>query len=159
MSLAERLDTIVIHHEGPSSVTDYGYHGASAVLRLQEIAMEEGKYDIEYHFIIGPDGTIYEGRDIGARGTNVSWIAGNTGKIGILWLGAFTEDRSGPTDAQVASTVNLVVYLDKRYGIDALYGHGELEMIKAPNDSTYHTICPGILALPYVEQLKRLISP
>ena len=76
-----------IHHEGDDATKD--------VRAVQEAEMNSGFYDIGYHFVIGSDGTIYEGRDIGARGNHAY---PNTGNIGILWLGDFNPgyDPSDP---------------------------------------------------------------
>jgi hypothetical protein len=154
--LTETLDTIIIHHEGDDETYD--------VLGVQRKEMDSGFYDIGYHFIVGPDGTIYEGRDIGVRGNHAY---PNSGRIGILWLGDFNpgydisdprygqtdpnDDKSGPTVAQFQATVDLIVDLDSQYGIDNIYGHRE-----APH--TNPTACPGDYAMPFVEILKQIIQ-
>ncbi len=151
-SLANTLDTIVIHYEGDVSVMDAFPDEYQAVLRSQEIAMEKGSYDCDYHYIITPSGKIFEGRNIGVRGSHVSKEAGNTGKIGILWLGV-SGSRSGvPTEAQYAATVNLIEYLDDQYGIDNIYSHRELEQ-----SVNSYTICPGDNAISFVNELKDIL--
>ena len=78
--LAGILDNIVIHHEGNNQTYD--------VRHVQRQHMfGDGWWDIGYHFIVGPAGTIYEGRDIGVRGSHAK--GANTGKIGVLFLGDF----------------------------------------------------------------------
>jgi hypothetical protein len=52
----------------------------------------------------------------------------------------------------MAATVNLVVYLDKSYGVDSLGGHNDYEQAVGSN-----TECPGINAMPFVNELKLLI--
>ncbi|MBI5650568.1 MAG: N-acetylmuramoyl-L-alanine amidase [Chloroflexi bacterium] len=80
MSLSDILDTIVIHHEGNWQTYD--------IRSVQSKHMfERGMWDIAYHYVIGQDGTIYEGRDVGVRGRHVE--ESNTGKIGVLFLGDF----------------------------------------------------------------------
>ena len=56
-NVADIYHTITIHHEGDDATKD--------VRAVQEAEMNSGFYDIGYHFVIGSDGTIYEGRDIG----------------------------------------------------------------------------------------------
>lgn len=129
--LDEILNTIVIHHTATEGDT---------VLSLQEKEMANGLYDLPYHFVIAPDGTIYEGREIDVRGAHVE--SGNTGKIGVVWLGDF---RNGPpTEAQYQSALKLSKWLDASYGIEDLGGHNEFNA----------TICPGPYAQPFIDRLK-----
>jgi RHS repeat-associated protein len=151
-TLPEVLNSVVVHYEGDTSVMDNGYSGAGAVRKLQQQAMENGLYDIQYHYIVDPNGNIYEGRNIGARGTHVSPEVGNTGKIGILWLGVSLSRGDQPTINQFMSTVTLVIWLDYTYGIDNVGGHREYEQ----NVNSY-TECPGDKAIPSVNRLKKLL--
>jgi RHS repeat-associated protein len=151
--LPDYLDTIVLHHEG-----DIATH---SVLQVQTNQMNDGYYDIAYHFIIGADGTIYEGRDIGVRGSHVSADAKNTGKIGILWLGDFSpgdpdpnysdgvDDIGGPTTPQIVSTAKLIRWLDYTYGIDSVVPHSALD----PGS------CPGACAMGAVNQMMQYLLP
>jgi len=140
--LSEILNTVVIHHEGDDATYN--------VQDLQRIEMENGYYDLPYHYAIASDGTIYEGRDIGVRGAHVA--SGNTGKIGIIWLGDFNPgydpDRPGlvdarddfPTIAQYSTTVNLIVWLNDEkganYGIDDFGGHSDFNQTSCPGLNT-----------------------
>ncbi len=93
--------------------------------------------DIAYHYLVAPDGKIYEGRYKGNqsdtpdnRGSSV-WRA-NTGLIGIAILGKYGKDPKEsdtavsvldggimqPTDASIKSVKNLVDWLAGKYGID-----------------------------------------
>ena len=162
-SLDEILESVVIHHEGDSQ--DYD------IRKVQEQHMfGEGWYDIGYHYVIGPGGTIYEGRDLAVRGSHVE--GANSHRIGVLLLGDFEPgttidfkrgttivrritlpvdlyngDDPGPTDAQVYSAYALVQWLDVEYGIDAVVGHREV------ND----TQCPGANSLWLVRQLSEAV--
>lgn len=144
MSLSDRLDKIAIHYEGDLSVLDNSFTDGNAVKELQEGAMRNGLTDIQYHFIIGPDGSIYEGRDIGVRGTHID--EGNTGVIGILWLGVSNSRGGIPTEEQFQTTVDLITLLDNQYGIDYLGGHNDYDQ----------TPCPGENAQPYIDMLKSI---
>jgi len=116
---------------------------------------KRGYTDIGYHFVIGPDGTIYEGRDIRVRGAHVELK--NTGKVGVLLLGDFEpglgieigpwefripwdHDDPGPTALQVQSTTDLIRWLDYQYGIEGVVGHRDVNP----------TLCPGANCLPYI---------
>ena len=138
-SLTSVYDTIVIHHTSPltSSSTPYD---------IQFAEMSNGFYDIGYHFIVGADGTIYEGRDISYRGLHVAPgvdpvtgdVIGNTGRIGIALIGDFTIET--PTQGQEDALVSLVQYLDSEYGTPYIYGHYQLNSTVCPGENAYYLI-------------------
>ena len=120
------LNTIVVHHSaypnaGPKDVQD---------LHIDRRAFA----DVAYHFMIGIDGTIYQGREINIRGAHVQGF--NTGSVGIVLLGNFNEEK--PTEAQLTSLIVLVDYLRFTYNIRYLAGHKDY-----PNQSPDGTECPG----------------
>ena len=146
-SLADILDTIVIHHEG--NLQFYSVH----MVQLSHM-VREGYADIGYHFVIGTFGTVYEGRRIDVRGVHVA--GQNTGKVGVLLLGDFEpgfatgrgtypvdwNDDPDPTGDQVLSTIALVRWLDYLYGIESVKGHREVE--------GQETACPGERLMPFI---------
>jgi hypothetical protein len=87
--LAQVLRWITIHH---TNKTDSG--GYDTVRDLQKKHRDEDGIegaglaaDIGYHFIIGKDGKIYEGRPLGIKGSHV--VGFNGGNIGIVLAGDF----------------------------------------------------------------------
>jgi hypothetical protein len=152
MTLADIYTDIVIHHEGDDATYN--------VRVLQERDMADGMYDIAYHYAIGPDGSIYEGRDLGARGLHT---LPNTGKIGIVLLGDFSPGYTNldfsisidltdnvPTISQIDATKSLIVWLDNTLGIDRVAGHRDY-----PNNG--NTVCPGDSAYPFIAIFQNLI--
>ena len=159
--LAEILDSAVIHHEGNFQTYSVETVQASHMIR-------NGWTDIGYHYVISPDGTIYEGRDIEARGSHVE--GENTGRVGILLLGDFEPgpefsiefgifgrnhtltisdiDDLGPTDAQVTSSLALLRWLDYVFGVDQVLGHNDL------ND----TQCPGSYCIQYIKEFNDVVQ-
>ena len=153
-TLADVLFSIVIHHSG-----NFPEDHPLEVQSSHQSGFKPDE-DIGYHFVVGPDGTIYVGRDINARGAHVE--EANTGRVGVLLIGDFepgtqidfpkTEfvlnlpfDSSGqlePTADQVAATTMLIRYLDDTFGIDQVEGHSD---VKAS------TICPGQGCSDWVE--------
>lgn len=93
-----------------------------------------GFADIAYHFLIDPEGLIYEGREINVRGAHVQGF--NTGSVGIVLVGNFSETE--PTRSQVDSLANLVGYLRYAYEIRYLAGHKDY-----PGQGQDGTECPG----------------
>ena len=123
--LAEVYNTVVIHH------TAHNQENAETMVDIQNLHMNRnGWADIGYHYGIATDGNIYEGRDIGVRGSSVSGY--NTGLIGVTLMGNFEVDQ--PTEAQLATVQTLVNWLAARYRLSHLAGHGEFNG---------NTVCPG----------------
>lgn len=70
--------------------------------------------DIPYHYLIDPDGKIYEGRDITLAGdTNTEYDP--VGHALVVVLGDF--DKIDPNAAQLDATVNVMAMLAKRYNV------------------------------------------
>lgn len=95
---------------------------------------EKGWPDLPYHFLIAPDGTIYEGRPLEYEPeSNTKYpLAGN---IGVEMMGDFTTQR--PTAAQLQSCARVTAWLCDAYKIDVanIRGHNDA----APGQ----TSCPG----------------
>lgn len=91
------IDRIVIHHTVTSS--------EKSMKEIQEIAFGRRMSDVSYHFAIGPDGTIYEGRSLHYQGAHASGVDPKTGvpynetSIGIVIIGNFEEydSKNNPT--------------------------------------------------------------
>jgi len=90
--------------------------------------------DLPYHFLIAPDGRIFEGRAIIYEPESNTKYPLN-GNIGVEMMGNFEEQR--PSQAQLRSCVALVAWLSAEHGIapDHIRGHNDA----APGQ----TSCPG----------------
>lgn len=90
--------------------------------------------DLPYHYLIAPDGRIFEGRDVRYEPeSNTKYeLAGN---IGVEMMGDF--NLQPPTEAQLRSSVRVVAWLTCEHGIalDRVRGHRDA----APGQ----TDCPG----------------
>lgn len=146
---------IIIHHTAtPNTDTDWparvrqiwGYH---------TISNDWG--DIGYHYLVDPNGVIYEGRFRGVRsdGTVIDGAHDygfNRGTIGISMLGSY--DSTLPTAAAQTALDNLVAYLATNYRItpdttayyarqgvtlNTIIGHRDAQV------AGYSTACPGTL--------------
>lgn len=95
---------------------------------------EKGWPDLPYHFLIAPDGTIYEGRPLEYEPeSNTNYpLAGN---IGVEMMGDFTTQR--PTVAQLQSCARVTAWLCEAFDIPPvnIRGHNDA----APRQTT----CPG----------------
>ncbi|MCA9605376.1 MAG: N-acetylmuramoyl-L-alanine amidase [Myxococcales bacterium] len=102
-----------------------------------------GWCDVGYHFLVGIDGSIYEGRPLHLLGSHVG--GNNTGNIGISFIGCFHSSSCsgmGPTtppEAMIDAGGRLLGELSDIYGIALDGAH-----VKGHRDhSGASTSCPG----------------
>jgi N-acetyl-anhydromuramyl-L-alanine amidase AmpD len=139
---------ITVHHsakntdEYPSTASG----ALDAIRRIQKAQMEGEEHmgDIAYHYLIGPDGTVYEGRSLDWQGAHAQG-SNNVDNIGVCLLGHFDEER--PSKAALEGLAGLLGELCAKYGIarSRVFGHQDLRS----------TACPGRFLMPWVEQYKR----
>src|SRR5688500_6217734 len=132
---------ITLHHGG----TDWkaGRDPAQFVRNLQKYGQREKNWpDLPYHFMIAPDGRIFECRPIEYEPeSNTKYDL--QGHIGVELMGNFETQR--PSPAQLKSTVALVAWLCQDLRIDAsqIAGHGDR--------AKKQTVCPGKDFARYLE--------
>jgi hypothetical protein len=134
-----RKTRMAIHHTVTGSTDP-----ARQLRGIQRFHMDtRGWCDVGYHFLIGTNGTIYEGRPLHLLGTHVG--GHNSGNIGISMIGCFhTSGCSGlgpttPTDAMIRSAGRLVGTLSRLYSIPVDSGR-----VRGHRDhSGQSTSCPG----------------
>jgi hypothetical protein len=98
--------------------------------------------DLPYHFLIAPDGEIFEGRDIQYEPESNTNYSVN-GNIGIEMMGNFEAQR--PSLAQVKSCVKLTAWLSQQYKISS--DHIRTHRDAAPGQTT----CPGADFYRYIQ--------
>lgn len=134
---------LTVHHS--SEPTQANFMGAASIRGIQAFHQgpERGWSDIGYHFLVAPDGKIYEGRPATAVGAH---SPPNTGKVGICTIGNF-EGAEQVTPAQRASLVNLLAYLAGKYKIPAskIKGHRDFQGTDCPGQQLYDQL-PAIRA-------------
>lgn len=116
--------------------------------------------DIGYHFIVDGDGTVYEARPLGIKGSHAEQF--NGGNVGIVLAGNFEYIRdptetiilfdppNTPTAAQLSALFNMVDVLAARFGIRSAWSHNERKNQAAAG----HTFCPGITLLPFLPPMR-----
>ena len=111
----KRVEKIVVHHTDENNVTE---HDDATLMRgiYYYHAMVRGWGDIGYNYVIGHDGTVYEGRAGGDYVVGAHAVWDNRSTVGISVMGNFEEET--PAAAQVESLNSLVHLLAKKYGID-----------------------------------------
>jgi len=132
----EKITRITLHHtaELPSLTRR---SDAEVVKGVQNFHRNQrGWADIGYHWLIGVDGNVYEGRLLNIQGAHAGG-GNNKENLGISVMGNFT---TGLPEARQLRTVE--VFLDRqlaRYGlpVDKLYGHRDFKATECPGDRLY----------------------
>jgi hypothetical protein len=128
--------TVVIHH---SSL--YEDDDVTTVKAIQDLHLEDrGWADIGYHFCIGLEGAVFEGRLMSVRGVHTEFY--NTGSLGVCLLGNFEE--ISPTPPQLDTTQALINWLVLRLQLTHQAGH---------RDFNPQTLCPGANLYPLLDAL------
>jgi hypothetical protein len=132
---------ITVHHEGTKlMVTD---DAAKKIKNIQKWGMgpDRNWADIPYHFLIAPNGTIYEGRDVNTVGeTNTEYDP--AGHLLICCLGNL-EEQEVPKE-QLASLIALIANVSRKYQLP-------LESLATHKDHSAQTTCPGKNLYPYFQ--------
>ena len=132
---------VTIHHAG----VDYkpGTDPAKFVKNMQGWGQREKNWpDLAYHFLIAPDGRIFEARDLAYEpDSNTKYEL--QGHIGVEMMGNFEKQR--PSPEQLESCARLTAWLCQRFNIDLAHIGGHKDAAKG------QTTCPGKDFYRYLE--------
>lgn len=168
----------MVHH---TVTTNTGNPAADVreVYRLH-VARDEGRWgDIGYHFLIAPDGTVYEGRRAREYGPGelhdshdeeglvlrgIHAEGANDGTVGVALLGDFRFER--PALTALISLVHVVAWLCDRHGLDPGRDHwGEdpsgawvAPSMVGHRNVTAGTLCPGWAVIDLLPDLRRWVA-
>ncbi len=132
---------ITVHHEGTRlEATD---DAARKIRNIQIWGMgpDRNWVDIPYHFLIAPDGTIYEGRNVNTVGETATEYD-PTGHILISCLGNYEEQEF--TDEQLDALIRLISWCAVKYKIP-------VDSVATHRDYSKQTTCPGKNLYKYFE--------
>lgn len=106
---------LVVHH---SSIPDLSqYKGAETIRGIQRFHQDtRGWIDIGYHFLIGPEGEIFQGRPETVSGAHVA--GKNRHKVGVMVMGNYQGGHDELPAKARAALVKLLAWLGGTYGID-----------------------------------------
>ena len=151
----QAIERITIHHT--AVVRSKKRPTEQLVRNLQAFSQSDAKLadgrtkkawaDVPYHFYIGRDGTIVEGRDMAFAGdTNTNYDP--TGHVAIAVSGNFEKQK--PSPEQKASLVALVDWLAEEHGVapDRIEGHKDHAS----------TACPGRNLEAFLPELRRKVA-
>jgi len=145
---------ITVHHEGTKlEVTDDAAKKINAIQRWG-MGPDRNWADIPYHFLIAPNGTIYEGRAVNTVGETATEYD-PAGHLLINCLGNLEVQEV--RQEQLQSLIKLIAYCSKKYSIS-------YETLATHKDYSKKTNCPGKNLYLYFEngyisqQVKQLLK-
>ena len=119
--LRDNYQTLIAHHS-----SFYEADVQSTLLEVQRLHRDDRHWaDIGYHYLIDIDGTIYEGRDLGARGVHT--MGHNTGSAGLCLLGDYRFAL--PPQAQLQATEALGRWLAAELALTHLAGTQSVQSV------------------------------
>ncbi|HEY1115617.1 MAG TPA: peptidoglycan recognition family protein [Chitinophagaceae bacterium] len=124
---------ITVHHEGTR--LEVTQDAARKIKAIQAWGMgpDRNWVDIPYHFLIAPDGTIYEGRAVTTAGETATEYD-PSGHLLITCLGNLEVQEVPP--AQLQSLIKMIAYTSRKYNIP-------VETLSTHRDNSTQTTCPG----------------
>lgn len=90
--------------------------------------LANGWIGIGYHYFVKKDGSIYRGRPDSVIGAHCQ--GNNSGSLGICFEGAYMTEVM--PQAQYNAGIELIKYLNNKYGNLAIYGHRDLLATECP---------------------------
>lgn len=129
---------MTVHHT--VSPTNDSLEVPARVRQIQSYHMDapERKYcDVGYHFLVGRDGRVYEGRPERLVGAHVG--GNNTSNLGVSFIGTFTS--AAPSSAMMDAGAAILRSASDHYSIalnrTQVRGHREYSSTECPGDSLY----------------------
>lgn len=128
-----KIDRIILH----CTATPEGRE--VSVADITRMHKEKGYATIGYHYVIGLDGEVHEGRRIDLVGAHCQ--GHNTGSIGVVYVGGMDKRmknvKDTRTDAQKVALIELVHDLLEVYGlsIDCVRCHNQYSAKACPSFS------------------------
>jgi hypothetical protein len=172
----ETVEKIVVHHTGTPEPDG---NWTAAVRDIYRSTVRRGYRDVPYHWLIDPDGLVYEGRwarpdragvtptgeDARGRSVRGGHAKGhNARSIGIALLGNFSD--TAPTDAAFVSLVAVVAWKCARWDIDPAgespyaMRNGSTQVIPniCPHRRIRATACPGGPVVDLLPELRFAVA-
>lgn len=114
------INLIVVHCTATEEGKDY------SVAEIRRWHLKRGFSDIGYHYLIGIDGKLHEGRNVNISGAHTSGY--NAHSIGVCYVGGLDKNHKAKdtrTPAQKATLLRLLKDLKKMYPKATIHGHRE----------------------------------
>jgi N-acetyl-anhydromuramyl-L-alanine amidase AmpD len=147
INIMTQINKITVHHTTVLPV----YRNKSNAEIVKSIfnfhRHNKGWADIGYHYLIGSDGTVYQGRQEKFQGAHAG-ASNNKYNLGIALIGDFTQQR--PSSRQLEALESLISEKVRINNISPnnIYGHKDLKA----------TECPGPYLYMELQEIKRRLA-
>ena len=152
------LTHVTLHHSGSAEPLRPEDDVVEKLRNLQTWGeSDRGWWDVPYHFLIGLDGTIYEGRSYDYMGeTNTRYDP--RGHLLISVMGNYNLQE--PTPEQLSAIEDLMAWSAARFGIplDRIQGHSDLAPTACPGDNLRKYLQDGTFRRAVQSRLSRSSS-
>lgn len=121
------INLIVVHCTATVEGVEY------SVAEVRKWHLKRGFSDIGYHYLIGLDGRIHEGRNVNISGAHTKGY--NAHSIGVCYVGGLDKQgkaKDTRTPAQKAALKRLLTELKKLYPHASIHGHREFANKSCP---------------------------
>ncbi len=139
---AKYIRGVVLHHTATTRELDNPTQAVRNIYNYHSKHLKWG--DVGYHFLIAPNGQIFEGRKGGKAVIGGHTPALNKTTIGIAVLGNYQDEP--PSQEALHSVEFLISALSHEYGLDPkskfIYKQKAYPVVSGHRDSD-HTLCPG----------------
>lgn len=159
LQYSKEVKLLVVHHTAIQVAGD----DRNSEERMRDLyamhANGRGWGDIGYHYVIGDDGKIYEGKVGGDYIVGGHVYCGNVGTIGISLMGNFEVEK--PTQAQMRALQWLLITLSQRYRIDpdgTTVFHGKKMPTVVGHRQLLPTDCPGYYVAETLDQVRTHVA-
>lgn len=114
------INMIIVHCTATIEGKEY------SVAEVRKWHLKRGFSDIGYHYLVGLDGRVHEGRNVNISGAHTAGY--NAHSIGVCYVGGLDKDgkaKDTRTPAQKAALKRLLTDLKKMYPHASIHGHRE----------------------------------
>ena len=152
--IPHKIEMITLHHSGSPEPMTMKDDPVRKLRGLQKWGMRaKNWWDVPYHFLISPDGTIYEGRDYHYMGeTNTKYNP--SGHLLISVMGNY--ELQEPTPEQLEAITGLMAWGVSKFDVPTskIYGHKDLAQTACPGKHLYKYLDDGTFIQGVKERLK-----
>jgi hypothetical protein len=155
LRIAHNITHVTLHHTGDATPL---LPGEDPVRRLRGLqswgASDRNWWDVPYHFLLGIDGSIFEGRDYHYMGeTNTAYNP--SGHFLISALGNY--EKQEPTPATLAAIADLMAWALKEFDLplDRIGGHYNYATTGCPGQHLKKLLEDGTLKRMVAERLEK----
>jgi hypothetical protein len=155
LRIAHNITHVTLHHTGDATPL---LPGEDPVRRLRGLqswgASDRNWWDVPYHFLLGNDGSIFEGRDYHFMGeTNTAYDPG--GHFLISAIGNY--DKQEPTPATIGAIADMMAWAFKEFEVplDRMGGHYNYATTGCPGQHLKKLLEDGTLKRMVAERLQR----